>query len=100
MDRKTVLILLLAVAASLVSHGATPAAIWSGKAQPLFDVNCVKCHGPIEQKRGLELDNPEAVMKGGDDGAVIVPGKPEKSRLYKHPSTDSDPHMPPKKHLT
>ncbi len=100
MYRKAVLIFLLAFAPLHFSRGADAAALWSGKIQPLFDVNCVKCHGPIEQKSGLELDNPEAVMKGGDDGAVVVPGKPDKSRLYTYLSPDADPHMPPKKQLT
>jgi hypothetical protein len=30
-------------------------------------------------------------MRGGEDGVVVVPGKPQKSRLCK-PSPDSDPH--------
>ena len=100
MDYKTALTLLLALAAPHFSRGADAAALWSGKVQPIFDVNCVKCHGVIEQKSGLELDNVEAVMKGGDDGAVVVPGKPERSRLFKYLAPDSDPHMPPKKQLT
>ncbi len=70
------------------------------KVQPLFDTQCVKCHGPIEQKSGLELDTPEAVLKGGEEGPAIVPGKPEESRLYQFLAADSDPHMPPKKQLS
>jgi mono/diheme cytochrome c family protein len=97
---KTVLILLLSLAAPHLACGADAAALWTGKVQPLFDVHCVKCHGPIEQKSGLELDTPEAVMKGGDEGAVVVPGSPEKSRLYHYLAPHSDPHMPPKKQLT
>jgi mono/diheme cytochrome c family protein len=73
--------------------------LWSSKVQPLFDVNCVKCHGPLEQKSGLELDTADAVLKGGDEGKVINPGKPEESRLYQYLSPKSDPHMPPKKQL-
>jgi hypothetical protein len=66
----------------------------------LFDVQCVKCHGPIQQKSGLELDNVASVLKGGDEGAVIVPGNAAKSRLFQYLSADADPHMPPKKQLT
>jgi hypothetical protein len=90
---------MLVLAVSL-SRGANAGALWAGKIQPLLDANCVKCHGPLEQKSGLELDNLEAVIKGGDEGAVVVPGKPEESRLYKYLAPDSDPHMPPKKQLT
>src|SRR3954462_12595580 len=73
--------------------------LWSSKVQPLFDVNCTKCHGPLEQKNGLELDTPEMVLKGGDDGKVINPGKPEESLLFQYLDPKSDPHMPPKKQL-
>ena len=97
---KATLILLLSFSAAQLACGADAAALWSAKVQPLFDVQCVKCHGPLEQKSGLELDTPEAVMKGGDEGVVIVPGKPEKSRLYQNLAAGSDPHMPPKKQLT
>src|SRR5207247_6946514 len=65
-----------------------------------IDANCTKCHGLIQQKSGLALDSPESVLKGGKEGAVVVPGKPEKSRLYQYLASDSDPHMPPKKQLT
>jgi mono/diheme cytochrome c family protein len=100
MFRKAVITLTLSFAVARLAGAADAAALWSGKVQPLFDVQCVKCHGPIEQKSGLELDTPEAVLKGGDEGAVVVPGHPGKSRLYQYLAADSDPHMPPKKQLS
>src|SRR5436190_692485 len=98
--RRAVLTFLLAFASARFGCGADAAALWSSKVQPIFDVNCVKCHGLIEHKSGLQLDSPEAVLQGGQEGAVVVPGKPEKSRLYQYLASDSDPHMPPKKQLT
>ena len=65
-----------------------------------LSVQCIKCHGLLEQKSGLELDTPAGVMKGGDEGEVVVPGKPEESRLYQYLDANSDPHMPPKKQLS
>ncbi|MEI9892643.1 MAG: c-type cytochrome domain-containing protein [Chthoniobacter sp.] len=100
MPRPIIVSLLLSLTAAHLAHGTDAAALWSSKVQPLFDVNCVKCHGPLEQKSGLELDTPQAVLKGGEDGAVIVPGKPEDSALYQNLATKADPHMPPKKQLT
>src|SRR6187399_1488909 len=83
-------IVLLAAGLSLTeSRAGDAAALWRGTVQPLFDVQCVKCHGPIEQKSGLELDTPEAIFKGGDDGHVVVPGKPDERRLYKYLAADS-----------
>ena len=75
-------------------------ALWLGKVQPLFDIQCAKCHGPIEQKGGLELDTPDAILKGGDEGPAVVAGKPEESRLYTYLAAGADPHMPPKKQLS
>ena len=97
---RAVLTFLLAFASARFACGADAAALWSSKVQPIFDANCLKCHGLIQRKSGLELDSLETVMKGGDEGAVVVPGKPEKSRLYQYLAADSDPHMPPKKQLT
>ena len=74
--------------------------MWAANVQPLFDTHCVKCHGPLEQKSGLELDTPEAVFKGGDEGKVVIPGKPEESRIYQYLAPKADPHMPPKKQLS
>lgn len=100
MHCKAAFTFLLAFASARFACGADAAALWSGKVQPIFDANCVKCHGLIQQKSGLELDSLEAVMKGGNEGPVVVPGKPGKSRLYQYLAADSDPHMPPKKQLT
>jgi hypothetical protein len=69
---------------------------WSTHIQPLLAENCFKCHGNIETKSGLSVMTPAEVLKGGDNGPAIVPGKPEKSLLYKYVQSDSDPHMPPK----
>ncbi len=100
MTFRSPLILLLCLATAHAACGVDAAALWVRKVQPIFDIQCVKCHGPIEQKSGLELDTPKAVLEGGDEGAVIIPGKPEKSRLYLYLAAGSDPHMPPKKQLT
>jgi mono/diheme cytochrome c family protein len=100
MYRGLVLSLLLSFTTARLAAGADAAALWSGSVQPLLDVQCVKCHGPLEQKSGLELDTVKGVLRGGDEGAVVVPGKPDQSRLYKYLAAESDPHMPPKKQLT
>ncbi|WP_395747036.1 DUF1549 domain-containing protein [Prosthecobacter sp.] len=82
------------------SAAADAGALWAGKVRQILDVNCVKCHGVLEQKGGLELDTPEMVLKGGENGAVVVAGKPEESALYTSLEKGADPHMPPKKFLS
>jgi hypothetical protein len=44
----------------------------------------------------LDLSRRRAAMEGGDEGAVIVPGKPDESRLWEYVGGDK---MPPKKPL-
>ncbi len=89
----------LALASGLRVHSESADQLWASKVRPLLDLHCVKCHGPLEQKGGLELDRPEAVLKGGDEGPVVVPGDAAKSRLVRNLAPGADPHMPPKKQL-
>lgn len=81
------------------ARAADADALWASRVRPLLDAQCLKCHGPMERKGGLELDTPAAILKGGDDGPVVVPGKPEESALYRNLAPGADPHMPPKKQL-
>jgi len=50
--------------------------------RPLFRRHCISCHGEAEQESGLRLDFGSLIRQGGDRGAAVVPGKPDKSRLY------------------
>ena len=94
------LIFLSILTASICVRGHLAAApSWNAQIQPLLDTHCVKCHGPIEQKAGLELDHLAALLKGGESGPVVKPGNPEASPLYTVLAEGSDPHMPPKKQL-
>jgi len=49
--------------------------------RPVLSENCIECHGPKKQKSGLRLDSRAFILKGGEIGPVVVPGKPEQSRL-------------------
>jgi len=61
----------------------TPAAgsFYARHVNPILDANCVGCHGAGQAKGGLRLDSYDLLMKGGQDGPVIVAGQPEKSLL-------------------
>lgn len=48
---------------------------------PIIDANCAACHGEGKLKGGLRMDTYELLMKGGDDGPVIVAGNADKSLL-------------------
>ncbi len=49
----------------------------------IFAHHCYKCHGKAKVKGELRLDSREAIMKGGEDGVVIVPDHPEKSEMIR-----------------
>src|ERR1044072_6200533 len=66
--------------------------------RPVLHEQCVKCHGPEKQKVGLRLDSREALLRGGDSGAAIVPGDAAASLLIKAVRhVDKDLKMPPLK---
>ncbi len=66
------------------------------KIRPLLAANCFECHSTTHKQRGgLLLDSRAGLLKGGDSGAVVVPGKPEESRFIKAVRyTDPDLKMP------
>ncbi|HMC27564.1 MAG TPA: PSD1 and planctomycete cytochrome C domain-containing protein, partial [Verrucomicrobiae bacterium] len=50
--------------------------------KPIFEVHCVKCHGPDKQKSEFRLDRKEPALKGGENHAPdILPGKSAESPL-------------------
>src|SRR2546423_12683172 len=72
------------------------AKFFEAKVRPLLVDHCWECHAAKKQKGGLRLDSMEAVTKGGKNGAVLVAGKPEQSRLITAISyKDPDLQMPP-----
>jgi hypothetical protein len=63
--------------------------------RPLLVEQCFKCHGDKKQWGGLRLDSRESLLRGGESGAAIVPGKPDKSLLISAVrQADDDLRMP------
>jgi hypothetical protein len=50
--------------------------------QPILQASCVRCHGE-KKKADLDLRTLAGVLKGGESGPAVVPGKAEDSRLFK-----------------
>jgi mono/diheme cytochrome c family protein len=59
--------------------------------QPILTSECGSCHGG---QGGFWVDSYELVLRGGDSGDVIVPGKPEQSELYLRITSKATPAMP------
>ncbi|HEX5098871.1 MAG TPA: c-type cytochrome domain-containing protein, partial [Polyangiaceae bacterium] len=64
---------------------------------PLLFERCAPCHGTEKVKAGLRLDSLDAILKGGESGAVVIPGAPDDSELLRRVllPEDDDDHMPP-----
>ena len=63
--------------------------------RPLFHRRCLKCHGDLKQSGGLRVDSREALLKGGDTGPAVVPGKSAESLLIEAVRQTGDYEMPP-----
>jgi len=81
---------------------AEQTAFFETKIRPLLADNCLECHSSAKQKTkgGLNLDDREDMLRGGDTGVVIKPGDPAGSLLIEAVEGRGDLRMPPKKHLS
>jgi len=64
---------------------------------PIFTASCVGCHGEKRPKHDLRLDSLDAVLKGGREGKMVIPGDSAKSLLVAAAARiDNSIAMPPK----
>jgi mono/diheme cytochrome c family protein len=100
------MILLCAVCASSgaeVAKSATTQAtfdpssqpMWINHIEPILAKNCFGCHGEKKKKGGLDLRGPQSIFAGGNDGSVIIPGRPTDSVIYQRIQPNAKDHMPP-----
>src|SRR5215207_7027136 len=90
-------LLLAALALPGSARAADPAALefFEKSVRPVLVEKCLACHAE-KAKGGLRLDTRDAVLKGGERGAGVVPGKPKEGLLLKAlEHTDEDFKMPP-----
>jgi hypothetical protein len=63
--------------------------------KPILAQRCFRCHSSLEQESGLRLDNVQAILKGGEGGTIVAPGKSGESRLIAAVQRTGDLKMPP-----
>jgi mono/diheme cytochrome c family protein len=74
---------------------------------PIFKDRCFECHqkeytddkGKLKKPKGkFRMDNPELLLKGGEEGGDLTPGDASKSTVYTYSTlpADDDMAMPPK----
>lgn len=86
--------------ASLPAPSTRENITYAADIKPIFDAACVKCHGGDKAKARLHMDTREGVLKGTNQGKIIVTGDAEKSLLVKsiaHAMKDPEGWMPPLK---
>ncbi len=88
------LIITLAQKNPLIVAAQQSDSLFTQKVAPIFEANCVMCHGAKIQRSGLDLRTEQSSLKGGTRGALVVPGKPEESLLYKLITHKEEPAMP------
>jgi WD40 repeat protein len=64
--------------------------------EPLFYKKCTVCHSGKELKGKLDLASYEGLIKGGQRGPTMIPGKGGESLIYKLVHREMKPFMPPK----
>ncbi|GIW79103.1 MAG: hypothetical protein KatS3mg105_0910 [Gemmatales bacterium] len=90
----------LGLSVSQMLPAAQPAGIefFESKIRPVLVQHCYSCHSKDAKRLrgGLRLDTREGVLRGGDSGKIIVPGKPSESLLIQALRHRGEPAMPPK----
>src|SRR6185503_3674261 len=63
---------------------------------PMLKNNCLACHNQTKAKADLILETPQTILKGGESGPAVVPGKSAESLLLKLAAHQDKPAMPPR----
>ncbi len=63
--------------------------------EPILAKNCYECHDARKQKAHLRLDSAAAIMKGSENGAIILPGNSDRSPMVRRLlGLDGEDRMP------
>ena len=88
------LLFLLLIAGAFRGAAATPA---YKDVAPILSKHCAACHDAKEAEGHFILDTHAGLMKGGESGPAILPGKADQSPLLKQIEHKEKPFMPPPK---
>ena len=70
---------------------------FESKIRPVLVAECYECHDAKKQKGDLRLDYRDGLLKGGEEGAAIVPGDAKKSILIQSMDHSHETLVMPKK---
>ncbi|MCI0662066.1 MAG: PSD1 and planctomycete cytochrome C domain-containing protein [Acidobacteria bacterium] len=76
-------------------QGEDPVGAFRTQVKPILEQNCFSCHTDTAMG-GLRIDSREHLLKGGNSGPAVVPGRPAESILYQAIThTHTSLKMPP-----
>src|SRR5438132_779177 len=79
---------------SMSSSASTISTTLSKHVRPVLAEKCLKCHGGKATKASFDLSDRERLLKGGESGPAVLPGKGKDSLLYKLVAHQKEPFMP------
>ena len=62
---------------------------------PILRANCVACHNEKKANGSLNLESPQTILKGGEQGPAVIAGKGADSLLLKVAAHQAESVMPP-----
>jgi cytochrome c553 len=62
--------------------------------RPVLAEKCLRCHGGKSTEAGFDLSDRDRLLKGGESGPAVLPGKGTDSLLYKLVARQKEPFMP------
>ncbi len=103
--RSSIMLAILAGATSFAATAPIPIAelkrtdpvSFDREVLPFLSDNCLACHCQTTRKGGLNLETPELMLKGGENGPAIVPQRGTESLVLQAAAhLDADLAMPPR----
>ncbi|MBS0263495.1 MAG: hypothetical protein JSS02_16260 [Planctomycetes bacterium] len=77
--------------------GGTPGAgggAFERDVAPVLVARCLNCHGNDNPRGNLQITTFAGIVRGGDSGAFVVPGKPDESSLIARINATGEQRMP------
>lgn len=64
---------------------------------PMLESKCLECHNDAKLKGDLNLETPETILAGGDNGEIVIAGNAYESELFRRITLrpDNKKFMPP-----
>src|SRR5262245_32864878 len=87
--------ILITLARVTEARCAEPGVDFLRDVKPILAQRCFRCHSSLKEESNFRLDSVASILKGGEIGTIVVPGKSGESRLIEAVERRGDLKMPP-----